>query len=341
MKTIFFKAIVIITVFLTGMISCEKNNTKKGDPIEGVKELLELKTRMNAMNAGSGEMSNFMSIIGYSQLKNGELSIEGTNSDTVYLDSICCDTVNYWEFFTCATVSEYDNNDGTHTTIYDYGDGCEEFGTLYKGKITYIWSNENNYYYSKVIYDHYYNYGVEMNGISEYSFTSDGNSFFSTGTKENEGDSTLSTTPVEFNWSGSSSGHEDITMVNDDGESYYYLSDYSNKWDSTSYTVLEGEYYYKSESDGYEYHYIVTEPLVTNYKCTDSWVPVSGIETITNTENGVTHSYSLNYGTGICDNLAELIENGNASVIDFGELYKIFNDGTGSNSPGNAGNGRK
>ena len=58
-------------------------------------------------------------------------------------------------------------------------------------------------------------------------------------------------------------------------------------------------------------------------------VPVSGIEIITTTENGTIQEYSLNYGNGKCDNLAELIENVKSSIIDFGELYKIyFEDGT-------------
>jgi hypothetical protein len=123
-------------------------------------------------------------------------------------------------------------------------------------------------------------------------------------------------------------------MIYDDGNSTYYKSDYSNVWDSISYKILEGDYYFTSTSDGYEYHYLVTEPLITDYTCTDTWVPVSGIEIITTTENGETQEYILNYGIGICDNLAELTQNGKTSVIDFGELYRIIagEDGT-VNSP--------
>ncbi len=343
MKTNLIRIIIFISIILLSVVSCKKSLTDDQDLSEGAEKFLELKTRMNAINAGSGQMSNFLSVIGESQMKNGDLNISGTITDSSYIDSISIDPDIYWEYFTCAKVTEYDNTDGTHTTIYDYGDGCEEYGALYKGKITYIWRNEGNEYYSKVIYNDYYAYGVEMNGMSEYSFTSDGNSYFSTGVKEDSGDSTVTVSPVVFNWSGSSTGHEDITMITDDGTTFNYLSDYSNKWDSISYTVLVGDYYSKSESDeyNYEYHYSVDIPLVTDYRCKDSWVPVSGIETIINTENDKTSNYSVNYGTGVCDNLAELTENGKTTVIDFSELYFIEVDSSGSTSPGNAGSGRK
>jgi len=342
MKTKLINTIIFVSIIFSVMISCKKDTSDDHDLSKGAEKFLELKTRMNAINASSGQMGNFLSVIGSSQMKNGELNISGTGIDSSYIDSIRVDPDIYWKYFTCATVTEYDNIDGTHTTIYDYGKGCEEYGALYKGKITYIWRNEGNDYYSKVIYTDYYAYGVEMNGMSEYSFTSDGYSYFTTVVKEDKNDSTVTISPVVFNWSGSSTGHEDITMVTDDNTTYFYLSDYSNKWDSLSYTVLVGDYYSENESDDFncEYHYTVDRPLITDYRCTDSWVPVSGIEIITNTENGKTSNYSVDYGSGACDNLAQMTENGITSVIDFGELYYIKVDSTGSTSPGNAGTGR-
>jgi hypothetical protein len=341
MKKIIFNAIVLFAILLTGTISCDKSKTDKVNPTEKVKKILELEARMNALNSGTGKMTSFMSVIGYSQFKDGELNIDSTGSEPGYPDSIYYDTTNYWAPVTCAKVTESDNEDGTHTTIYDYGEGCDEYGSLTRGKITYIWKNDDNNYYSVVIYDHYYSYGVEMNGNSRYSFTSDGNSYFSYGNKEDYADSTVTIMPVEFNWSGTSTGHDEITMIYDDGNSTYYRSDYSNIWDSISYKVLQGEYYYSSESDGYEYHYLVTEPLITDYTCTSSWVPVSGIETITTTENGEIQEYTLNYGSGTCDNLAELTQDGETSVIDFGELYKIIEGGDGTVVPANARKGLK
>ena len=330
MKRITLNSIVLCTILLAGAVSCEKNKTYSDISSEKVKKLLELEARMNVFNTGTGKMTNFMSVIGYSQLKDGELSINSTNGDPGTFDSINYDTANYWAPVTCAKVTESDNEDGTHTTVYDYGEGCDEFGSMIKGKITYIWKNDNNNYYSVVMYDHYYSYGIEMNGISKYSFTSDMNSFYNIEKPGNSGDSTVSIMPVEFNWSGTCVGRDEITMIYDDGNTTYYRSEYSNELDSNSYRVTQGDYYYLSKAEGYEYHYLVSEPLITDYKCTESWVPVSGTETITTTENGETTEYTLNYGNGTCDNLAQLTENGKTTIVDFSELYKAIDNGDGT-----------
>jgi hypothetical protein len=329
MKRLLSNGIVFVIILMTGMVACERNKTGNTTQTEKVRKLLELEARMNALNSGTGKMTNFMSVIGYSQLKDGQLTIDSAGSQPGSTDSIKIDTANYWQPVTCAKVSESDNPDGTHTTIYDYGDGCDEFGSMIRGKITYIWKNESNSsnYYSKVIYENYYSYGSLMNGFSEYTFTSDGNSYYSAGGVIVSPDSTVSTMPVFFNWSGTSTGHDEIIMVYDDGNSTTYKSDYSNVWDSISYKVLEGDYYYSNTIDGYEYHYQVSVPLVTSYKCTDVWVPVSGVETITTTEKGETTVYSLNYGNGTCDNLAELTQNGETSVVDFSQVYKVMEGG--------------
>jgi hypothetical protein len=341
MKKIIFNAIVFFAIMLTVTVSCDKNKTGNISQTEKVKKILELEARMNALNSGTGKMTSFMSVIGYSQYKDGQLTIDSAGSEPGYPDSVYYDTANYWAPVTCAKVTESDNEDGTHTTVYDYGDGCDEYGSFSRGKITYIWKNENNNYYSEVRYDHYYSYGVEMNGVSRYSFTSDGNSYYSAGNKENYGDSTVTIMPVVFNWSGVSTGHDSLTMIYDDGNTTLNRSDYSNIWDSISYKVLQGDYYYSNSSDGYEYHYVVTEPLITDYRCPGSWVPVSGIETITTTEKGEVQEYSLNYGNGTCDNLAQLTQNGETSIIDFGELYKVIEGGDGTVVPANTHKGHK
>lgn len=338
MKKIFLNLIVALTILLVGTVSCEKNKDENNNSTATVKKILELEARMHALNAGTGKMTNFMSVIGYSQLKEGRLDMNGTGCDSTYTDSIYIDTTNYWEPYTCATVIETDNPDGTHTTVYDYGEGCYDYGFLTSGKITYTWKNENNSYFSEVIYENYYSYGVEMNGTSSYSFTSDGNSrYIILNSDGSTGDSTVTSMPVSFNWSGTSTGHEDITMIYDGGSMTYYKSDYSNKWDSISYIVLQGEYYCTGSTDtnNYEYHYLVELPLVTDYRCMNAWVPVSGIETITTTENGESSGYSLNYGNGACDNLAELTQDGETSVIDFSELYKVVEDSVYTVEPAN------
>ncbi|HVN59147.1 MAG TPA: hypothetical protein VMT63_12685 [Bacteroidales bacterium] len=332
MKKINFLLLAVIGIVITMMVSCEKNKNSASVQAEKVKKILELEARMNAMNSGTGKMTNFMSVIGYSQYKTGNLTISALDSTGSSPDSVVFDSTNYWAPVTCAKVTDTINSDGTHTTVYDYGDGCNEYGSLMKGKITYIWKNENNSYYSSVTYDHYYSYGMEMNGTSSYNFTSDGNSFYRIMGGSGY-DSTVSTMPVLFNWSGTSTSHDEITMTFDDGNVTYYKSDFSNVWDSVSYKVNKGDYYYSSKSDGSEYHYIVKEPLITDYRCTTTWVPVSGIESISSVQDGISNEYTLDYGNGTCDNLALLTENGKTSVVDFGELYKIVEPMLGGVKP--------
>ena len=333
MKKIISNAILLFVIILSGLLSCERNKTNDPDPLDKVSRLLELEARMQALNAGTGKMTGFMNVIGLSQYKEGELDITRSGADPGSTDSVITETSGYWAPITCATVTETDNEDGTYTTVYDYGDGCEEYGAVIRGKVTYIWRNDENSYYSEVIYDHYYSYGIEMNGTSRYTFTSDGNSYYTTGYAEGSDDTAYKLMPVEFRWSGTSTGFEEINMKFDDGNSVYYSSDYSNIWDSISYRVIRGDYFYSSSMEEYEYHYKVAEPLLTDYKCTNAWVPVSGIETITYKEKGVTEEYSLNYGKGDCDNLAELTQDGKTSVVDFGELYAGIDGGGGKVEP--------
>jgi hypothetical protein len=328
MKNLFGKIIFLGVILLIVFISCNKDKTPTPKQNDVVDRYLEFQTKMSAFNGSIGQMSNFMNVIGASQLHKNSMKLKSITRDSIYTDSIPCDTTGYWNYWTCAKVTEFVNEDGTNTTIYDYGDGCDEFGYMTKGKITYIWSNIENNYYSKVLYENYYCYGMEMNGFSEYSFTSDGNSYFrydSTGFLDDS-----STTPnIVYNWSGSCSGKENITMKYDSGEKYAYTSNYSNKWENSTYTILEGEYTYTSDPDGYNYHYLVTTPLVYNYDCPNTWVAVSGVETIHYNDLTKTYDFIIDYGNGSCDNLATITENGETSTIDFGELL-IYYCGTDS-----------
>jgi hypothetical protein len=325
MKPKAIKPILIVLFVIIGFLSCNKDkstNPKQNDIID---RYLEFKTKMSAFSENTGQMSNFMNVIGASQLNRNSLKLKAAKHKTALLDSLPPDdSTGYWDNWTCATVTEFDNNDGTHTTIFDYGSGCDEYGSMTKGKITYVWKNEGNDYYSKVLYEHFYSYGLEMNGYSEYSFTSDGNSYIEYDTTGIYGDSITTTGGVAFYWSGSSTGSDTMTMVYDSGERYSYTSRFNNKWDNTSFTVLEGEYNCKSEPDSYSYHYVVNEPLVTNYECPNAWVPVMGIEAIHYKDLKEVYDFTIDYGEGACDNLATITENGESTIIDFGELLEIY-----------------
>ncbi len=337
MKTTMVKTLLMALALFSIVISCKKDPLSEKPQSEAVQKYLELKTKMGALNANSGQMSNFLSVIGASQLRNNMFALKSASGDSVITDTIPVDSSGYWNIWTCATVTELDNADGTHTTIYDYGDGCDEYGTLFSGKITYVWKTTGNDYYSKVVYENFYSYGMEMNGFSEYSFTSDGDPYYDYDTTNSGDDSTVSP-GIVFYWSGTSTAKDDITMTYDSGEKYTYTSDYSTKWDNNTYTVLEGEYFYASEPEGYEYHYEVTSPIVYDYQCTDTWIAVSGVETIHYQDASGTYDFMIDYGNGTCDNLATLTENGETSVVDFGQLIYEYcgTDAAESVSSGNS-----
>ena len=73
------------------MVSCEKNKTNNNDQLEKVKKILELEARMNAFNYGTNNTTGFMSVIGYSQFKDGQLNIESSGSEPGYPDSTSID----------------------------------------------------------------------------------------------------------------------------------------------------------------------------------------------------------------------------------------------------------
>jgi hypothetical protein len=323
MKMKIGKCLFLCLYLFIGLIACKKDQTPDPAQNDVLKKYLEFTTKMSAINGNTGQMSDFLNVIGASQLQRKSLHLKSMNGDSVYTDTIPADSSGYWNNWTCADVTELDNADGTHTTVFDYGDGCDEYGAMVKGKITYIWKNEGNDYYSKVLYENYYGYGMAMNGFSEYGFTSDGNSYV-------EYDSTATTgepdgsAGVAFYWSGTATGRDTMVITFDSGERYTYTSSYSNKWDNSTFTVLEGEYACTTEPEGYTYHYLVTSPLVYNYECPDTWISVSGIETIHYLDSEASYDFLIDYGDGTCDNLATITENGESSVIDFGELIRVY-----------------
>jgi len=305
--------IVIAAAIISGISSCKKddNDVVKNDN-DVIKRYLEIKSSMGSFQKNNGDVNKeaLMASIMRHHKKSSKAYSDSGWVDTGWVEPI--DTT-YWQIFTCATVTEYVDDNGKNVTVYDYGqDGCEDWGSFFKGKVTYIWSQTNDVYFSKVMYENYYAFGMTMNGYSEYSYS------FVNMTFENGKDSTIS----NFDMSGSSSCIEDIEMIYDGGETYHYTANYSSEWEEKSYTVHEGEYSYKNLSNGYEYTYKVTEELFSNYECGyEIFVPVRGIEEIIYKDFEIDTKFVTNYGDGTCDNIAVINENGNEYTIDFGELW--------------------
>jgi predicted small secreted protein len=297
--------LIIAAVLVAGTLlySCNKDKDIKTDD-DAIKRYLEIKSKMASFQNNNGDAN--LEALGASIIneKKKSLKLDG--------DSSGIDT-GYWYNWTCAEVTEFIDEEGNNVTIYDYGvDGCDEWGSLVSGKITYIWSESNGVYYSEVIYENYSGYGMTMNGFSEYTYTFDDMNY------GNEGDSTV----YSINWSGSSTCMEDIVMSFEGEGTWHYTADYSSEWDENSYTVHEGEYSCQNTSSGYGYTYTILEDLFYNYTCGwEIWVAVSGIEQIDYVDAEVSSTFLTNYGDGTCDNLASVTENGITYVVDFGELW--------------------
>jgi len=307
-------SLILVSAFaiLLGISSCNKEENAQINPENDVlKRYLEIKSTMATFQKNNGDAN--LEALGASIMNNKKKSTK-SNLDSGWVDTGWVDVdTTYWQKWTCANVTEYIDTDGKNVTVYDYGiDGCDDWGSLIKGKITYIWSQTNDIYYSKVLYENYSAYGMTMNGYSEYSY-SFGNMYFA-----NDLDSSF----YEINWSGSSSCNENIEMSYEGGETFQYTADYSSDWDEKSYTVHQGEYSYKNITNGYEYTYKITQELFYNYECGwEIYVPVTGIEEIIYKDAEINTIFITNYGNGTCDNIAIITENGVDYTVDFGDLW--------------------
>lgn len=318
-----------VTIFVT---SCNKEEKMQQPSSEIVNTFLELKTKMNVHTRNSDGISNFMSIIGKNMMMRTMKKGYSLKGDSISggTDSTGIDSTWYWDYKSCAQITEYVNNEGMNVTVYDYGTGCDEYGVLFSGKITYLWRNNENEYYSSVIYEEYSSYGMTINGTSSYQFEMDG-TYFKDSTDVVAGKDSTTMNYGYVYWSGVSSCSDDIEIVYETGEHYIYNSAYKSEWKGNNYTLISGKYIYEDLTTGDKYEYSVKQPLVYNYDCVNVWVAVSGVESIYYKDIDEEYQFTIDYGNGTCDNLAILTENGESYEIDFEELYKIYyNDSDGT-----------
>jgi hypothetical protein len=205
----------------------------------------------------------------------------------------------------CAEITTVVDDEGYMVTIQDYGeDGCEEWGTLVKGKITTKIREKDGSFEFIEIYENYSMGDFSMNGF--WSSTSTETWQWGEGTDSTSGN-------FEMTYTSS----EEMTITYEDGETVTTKGTFSEKFTSGSlYIITEADFTYESSIYG-KFTYKVLSPVVTNMNCSDSFVPVSGIEEWTDQEN----TYIIDYGDGTCDNLATVTENGETYTIDFGELW--------------------
>lgn len=318
-------AIAIALISVISLNSCSEKVTKSDQLSMSDKEaltgLLELKSTLKKLKSDNGIFGNLFSfktsfIKMQAKTKAGKLGLKSTNDDSTYWDDDFAD----WYEPTCAEVTEYTDEEGNFVSIYDYGDGCTEYDEMVKGKITYIWSESENFneYYSKVIYEDYFSYDMLMNGYSEYTFTQEDFE----GETENQTDSLY----YCFSFEGTTTCAEEIEMIYNETEKVVYSASYAEKWDATSYTVLEGYFNYSDETENIDYSYKVLKDLFTDFNCDSddffTYVPVSGIEEIMYSEGTISEEFTLDYGNGTCDNLATMTKDGETFEVDFGDLWE-------------------
>ncbi len=338
MRTMIKLTAFLCFIALLGIISCS-DEAENAELSVAAKQYLSM--RMGSNNAMSQNMSgpinqSFQSLFNRSGGPNGRMAGDsseipqdstGVPSDTTIIRE------NPWQ--SCAVVTEVDNEDGSHTTTHDYGDGCEEGWEGYKyfmhGKLTSTYQNlfsqigslfKNSYFYAS----HYDNYGGNHNG--EWSWVLNGGGTY-------EGESEYDTANQTF--SGNYSYGDELTYQYD-SISYSYNGNSNVHYDESKYVVESSNYEYAVGED-YYYKANVLKPLVSDYTCYQQnsliesfcyfWVYVSGRERIEFKDGDVTGVFEIDYGNGECDNIITIYENGNKTVIDLNNSWLTDGVATG------------
>jgi hypothetical protein len=287
-----------------------------------------LSMRLGSINALAESMNgpinqSFRGLFNLTNIPNGKLSGDSTSNPSEPGDTTIIE--DPWQ--SCAIITEIDNEDGSHTTIQDYGEGCEEGWGDYKyhmyGKVTNTYRNnylqlgtkfKDSYFYS-VVYDHFggsYNWGGnwETDGGGTYE-------------GESEYDS------VNQTFSGSYS-YEDEYTYTFDSSTYFYSGIGTTHYDETKYVIESSEYEYAT-GENYFYKSKVLKPLVSNYSCYSSlWAQesfamyitfVSGRERIQYRDGDIEGTFEIDYGDGECDNIITIYENGSKTVVDLSKSW--------------------
>ncbi|MEO7992676.1 MAG: hypothetical protein ABI663_24200 [Chryseolinea sp.] len=323
---LFFVALVLI------VLSCDSS-----DPDPSINNLSEFAQKFMSMRLGSPKAMNrnsnaainqsFQSMMSSHGFSGGRIKSDSTGSSEPGKDS----TVFQDPWVSCAVVSTIENSDGSTTTIYDYGDGCEEGWGDYKyfmhGKTiqTYKYNSQHtggvihDTYLFKMLYD---NYGGHYN-VDSSDWSTDGNSFY-------EGYSSYDTSWNKF--SGAYS-YNDTSLYTYGGKAYDYKSKGSTHYDETGWVVEESDYEYGDGTD--YYRSTVIEPLVSKTLCNsfeggmvaDSpyvWVAVTGREVIHYKQGDKEGSFEIDYGNGECDNIIYITENGIRVTVDLGAGWMLY-----------------
>ncbi len=307
---------LICILAILGIISCS-DEPENAELSPAARQYLSMRMGSNsAMSENTNGTINqsFQNLFNQSGSPNGRIKGDSSEipSDTTIIE-------DPWQ--SCAVITETDNEDGSHTTIYDYGDGCEEgwegYSYFMQGKMTSTYRDlfsqvgtvfKNSYFYSS----EYDNYGGNYNG--QWSWLMNGGGTY-------EGESEYDTANQKFS---GSYAYEDETTYQYDSITYYFKGNGATRYTEMKYVVESNESEYTYNDDYYKSK--VLKPLVSDYSCYQQnafqesfcffWIYVSGRERIEYRNGDEEGSFEIDYGNGECDNIITIYEDGKRSVID-------------------------
>jgi hypothetical protein len=318
---------IIPTFFLLLLLSCKEEElaADSAELSESAKRFIGMRLASpGAMDAGNKSVMNgaFQNMIGGMMSRNGRQ----TNTARLNNDDSGDSLIYYDPWISCAEISTTLNDNGSTTTVIDYGEGCNEgWGDYFmKGRLeqtTLFTSKRIGTTYSDEYLSalKYINYGGgfpedttqwQINGQSHY----EGRALY---------DTLLQTFSGQYLFS-------DTTQYMYANEIYDYKSRGRSTYDESEFIVMENEYEYKYSNNYYRSQ--VLEALVSDNTCNYSikndklvyvWIPVSGKERIEFKEDGKEGSFVIEYGTGECDNILYILENGKRIKIDLSDDWLI------------------
>lgn len=233
-----------------------------------------------------------------------------------------------WQWDSCAEITEFDNEDGSHTVIHDYGDGCEEgwgeYIYLMFGKFIETYRYLHNQSGSAFSDDYLYRAQYDNYGGRYYE---DNNEWRLNGFWEYAGSSSYDTAKNEFSGDFSYQGDSEYSYGD---EQYSYQGSGETSYNEKEYTMKSGGYRYAVGDDYYQTE--IVKPLVYKYSC--SIFPsldglflmtyVSGIERISYRQGDKEGSFIIDYGDGECDNVIVIIENGKRIKVDLSDSVGLI-----------------
>lgn len=295
--------------------SCSENETAGIDQLSDfAKNFLALRANSGFATEGlaSGAINrSFQNLSGF-VFSGGRKNGEPGDGDTTIVDP--------WPWQSCAVITEFDNEDGSHTVIYDYGEGCEEgweeYTWLMFGKFTQTYRYLSDQNGSVFTDDYYYHIDYDNYG-GRYSF--DDHEWRLDGTSTYEGSSTYDTAKNKFTGAFT---YDSETSYSYGEWNYTYEASGETSYNEEQYQMKSGEYRY-SDGSNY-YHSEVLKPLVYRYDCFTSpllqgcfmMTYVSGQERISYKQDDEQGSFVIDYGNGECDNVIVIIENGKRIRVD-------------------------